>query len=128
MRAVDTNIVARFILNDDPIQSPTARAVIIGGAHVPLTVLLEAAWLFRSRYKRSRAAIHQVLLRLIDLPSITVNEPDLVRWALDRYECGADIADMIHIAASTHASVFLSFEDKLADKAGPNSPVPVEKP
>lgn len=128
MRAVDTNIVARFILNDDPVQSPKARAIIVDSVHVSLTVLLETAWLLGSRYRLPRPVVHAALSQFIDLPSVSVEKSDLTQWALERYERGADIADMIHIIASAEASVFLSFEDKLADKAGPDSPVPVEKP
>lgn len=126
MKAIDTNIVARFILNDDPVQSPVARTIIASGVQVPLTVLLETAWLLGSRYRLPKAVVHAALSAFIELPGVSVERSALIGWALGRYERGADIADMIHIVASSDASAFVSFEDKLSKQAGPNSPIPVE--
>ncbi len=42
MRAVDTNIVVRYLTGDDPAQSPRARALIDGeDIWLGLTVVLE---------------------------------------------------------------------------------------
>src|SRR3546814_2005192 len=41
LKAVDTNILARFMLDDDPVQSLIARDLVKAGVFVPLTVLLE---------------------------------------------------------------------------------------
>ncbi len=50
----------------------------------------------------------------------------MVHWAIGRSAKGADIADMIHIAASRHQAAFATFDRGVARAAGPDSPVPVE--
>jgi predicted nucleic-acid-binding protein len=47
--AVDTDILVRYLVEDDPIQTDRAEAVLRSGAVlVPSTVLLETAWVLRS--------------------------------------------------------------------------------
>ena len=45
MVAADTNIVLRFILKDDPVQSPRARDLIADNKiFIPITVMLKTEW------------------------------------------------------------------------------------
>lgn len=57
MRAIDTNVLARFLLNDDPDQGEVARRIVEDGIFLPLTVVLELGWLLGSRYGFSRDEI-----------------------------------------------------------------------
>ena len=51
MRAVDTNVVVRYLTGDDPGQAARAKAAIdAGDVFVSTTVLLESAWVLRSVY------------------------------------------------------------------------------
>ena len=128
LKAVDTNILARYILGDDPDQAARATAVLRDPCYVSHTVLVELAWLLSSRYRMDRATLAATLADLVLVPSVTVDEPELVDWAIDRFGAGADFADMIHLVAGRHASAFVSFEDRLARLAGDRSPVPIEQP
>ncbi|GAA0667433.1 putative nucleic-acid-binding protein [Sphingomonas insulae] len=128
MKAVDTNIVARYITNDDPIQSPIATAVLAQPSYIADTVLLESAWLLSSRYGYGRALLADTLNDLIDLPSVTVSDPALIRWAIGRFAAGADFADMMHLISGRHADGFVSFEDRLVALAGPDTPLPIARP
>lgn len=48
MRAVDTNVLARYYLRDDPVQSPLAASLLAAGdVFVPKTVVLELAWVLQ---------------------------------------------------------------------------------
>ena len=48
MRAVDTNILARFYLRDDAVQGRIAAGVLSAGdVFVPKTVILELEWVLR---------------------------------------------------------------------------------
>jgi predicted nucleic-acid-binding protein len=65
MISLDTNILARFLLNDDPVQFKLARDLL---AHpnnytAPPTVLLELVWVLES-YDCTRAEIMQALRKL----------------------------------------------------------------
>lgn len=126
MNAVDTNILARYVTGDDPAQSAVAMQLLGGPCFVPDTVLLETAWLLASRYGMKRAVLVETLRDLLSLPLLSVGDPAGLRWAIDRFAEGADLADMMHIVGSRGADAFLSFEKDLAKRAGPAGPIPVQ--
>ena len=126
MDAVDTNILARYFLNDDQVQSPLARAILVSGAFVSNSVLLETAWLLQSRYNQSPKAVSTALRALIAMPDVVVADQSLLAWALTRYAEGADVADMLHLVEATGHDRFLTFDQKLAKQAGDTSPILVK--
>jgi predicted nucleic-acid-binding protein len=126
LKAVDTNILARYIIADEPRQAEIASAVIEAGIYVPLTVLLETAWLLQSRYAMDANQIGHTLVALIDLPSVTVDDPPRIRWALGRFVEGGDFADMLHLVASHRATVFVTFDRKVERQAGRDTPVVID--
>jgi predicted nucleic-acid-binding protein len=126
VRAVDTNVVARFILGDDPAQGRIAADIVADGVFVPITVLMETAWLLGSVYGQSRAQIHNALITFLQIEAVTVRDREAVSWALERYARGADFEDMLHIAASLGSEAFVTFDRSIAKRAGSTSPVPVE--
>ena len=126
VRAIDTNVLARFLFDDDPIQSPIAAAMIADGVHIPLTVLVETGWLLASRYHQARGATAAILHAVLDLPDAHVVQPAGVRWAIDRYAAGADLADMMHVVAASSSDGFATFDRGLAKAAGSDAPVPIE--
>ena len=126
MDAVDTNILARYFLNDDQVQSPLARAILVSGAFVSNSVLLETAWLLQSRYNQSPKAVSTALRALIAMPDVVVADQSLLAWALTRYAEGADVADMLHLVEATGHDRFLTFDQQLAKQAGDTSPILVK--
>jgi predicted nucleic-acid-binding protein len=126
VKAVDTNILARYLTRDDPVQVPLADAVLAQPCFVTLTVLMETVWLLASRYGMTRHQIARALTALLELPLITTPDDALVGWAINRFANGADFADMIHIIAAQGADSFVSFEARLSRLAGPDSPLPIE--
>lgn len=126
MRAIDTNVLARYLLDDDKKQSDIAASTIAAGVFVPATVLLELAWLLQSRYRQSREVVADALAGIIDLPSVSVVDAPLLRWVLTRYAAGADIADMIHLSSSTSTVGFATFDRAVVGDAGPDAPVCIE--
>lgn len=127
MKSVDTNVVLRFMLGDDEGQSLTAEAIFLGPCYLPLTVLIETAWVLAYSYDRTRTQVADGLLALIDQPKVSLENENAVRWALARYrDDNADLADMIHLVASMRCEQFLTFDRKLAVQAGPDAPVKIE--
>lgn len=126
MRAIDTNVAARYLIQDDPDQAAIAADVIRAGVHVPLTVIMELGWLLTSRYRQARDAVAVTLTDFIDLPSVHIDNADAVRWALDRYFEGADLADMLHVVAAVPGTSFATFDRGIAAAAGTDTPVPIE--
>jgi predicted nucleic-acid-binding protein len=124
VRAVDTNILARFILNDDEVHTPIANDVIRGGVYVSLSVWMELVWLLAARYRFSREMIVEALDTTMRIDVVVT--PEAALWALDRYRLGADFADMIHLIEAQAHEGFHTFDRGMKKDAGSASPVPVE--
>jgi predicted nucleic-acid-binding protein len=124
-RALDTNIIVRFLTRDDPVQTALADAAIRLDFLVTATVLLEVDWVLASYYGWSREQRVRGLNEVLDLPHAVAFHPS-ARWALDRTAKGADFADMMHLAVAEGASLFLTFDKKLKRLAGADVPLPVE--
>lgn len=127
MKAVDTNILARWLTRDDPVQTALADQVMLAPVFVPLTVLIELSWLLTRSFHFTRTMLNDAVGTLLEVETIAIASEAGVRWALERHADGADLPDMLHLVASHGADAFLSFEKHLAKLAGPDSPVPVER-
>ena len=113
MRAVDTNILARFYLQDDAAQGRMAASVLAGGdVFVPKTVILELEWVLRYVAEQPESKVIECLAHLIALPGITVEDRDEVEAALSHCRKGIDFADALHLAASKACSELLTFDDR----------------
>ena len=85
MIAVDTNVLLRYLLNDDREQSPRSAALFGGKNKILVTdlVLIEAIWTLRGKkYKLSREAIARVVLALFEEPSVCFEDSQTVWRAL----------------------------------------------
>lgn len=113
MRAVDTNILARFYLQDDAAQGRMAASVLAAGdVFVPKTVILELEWVLRYVAEQPASKVIECLAHLIALPGITVEDRDEVEAALSHSRKGIDFADALHLAASKACSELLTFDDR----------------
>ena len=127
MRAVDTNILARFILRDDERQALVADAVLRAPVWVSDTVLLELGWLLERKLKMDRAVAAGALSAVVELETVHVADRAMLLWAVERYRTGADWADMVHLIANRmSADAFVTLDADMARGAGPISPVPIE--
>jgi predicted nucleic-acid-binding protein len=113
VRAVDTNILARFYLHDDAAQGRIAASVLSAGdIFVPKTVILELEWVLRYLAEQPESKVIECLAHLIALPGITVEHRDEIEAALGHYRNGVDFADALHLAASKACSEMLTFDDR----------------
>jgi len=113
VRAVDTNILARFYLHDDAAQGRIAASVLSAGdIFVPKTVILELEWVLRYVAEQPENKVIECLAHLIALPGITVEDRDEIEAALGHYRNGVDFADALHLAASKACSEMLTFDDR----------------
>lgn len=126
MRAIDTNILVRLVVQDDPAQTAAAVALCAEGVIVPLTVALETEWVLRSRYQMDRVTISQTFETLIGGANFHFDNEAGVRWAVSRYSTGADFADMLHLLNTVSATAFATFDQTLATDAGIDSPLTIE--
>jgi len=129
VRAIDTNIIVRFLTADDKKQAKAAHAAIeAGDIFIPTTVLLESEWVLRSGYGFTPDQIASGLRGLAGLPGISVEQPAALARALDWMSEGMDFADALHLVKSDSCTAFLTFDRKLAKAAKERSPIPVEAP
>ncbi len=119
MIAVDTNILARFYV-DDPKdieagkQRPIARRILAESkdVFVPLSVILELEWVLRAFYRFPPAGFIQVVRHLMGLPNVNVEEWSRVADALELHAEGLDFADALHLCAAAACTEFLTFDDR----------------
>ncbi len=122
MKSLDTNVLARFFVDDadDPQaakQRPAAIAALSDRAYVSVTVLLELEWVLRGFYALARRDIAKALRALAGIEHVTIEDRDAVLSALSAFEAGLDFADALHVARSTRASAFVTFDRQLARRA-----------
>jgi predicted nucleic-acid-binding protein len=119
MRAVDTNVIIRFLTGDDPVQASRARSVIGQEAvFVARTVLLEAEWVLRSAYGLPKGEVIAALRALAGLPGLAIEDAALVAQAMEWAEGGMDFADALHLAACGGVCTALLTFDRQFAQAG----------
>ena len=119
MRAVDTNVVVRYLTGDDPGQADRTRAVIdAGDVFVSTTVLLESEWVLRSVYGLARTEVASALRAFAGLPGLAVESPAVLAKALDCAEKGMDFADALHLGAAERCEALLTFDPRFMEQAG----------
>ena len=122
MRALDTNVLARFFIDDaDDAQAarqrPAAVEALSERSFVSVTVLLELEWVMRGFYQLPTRDICRVLRALASVEHITLEDRDAVLVAVDAFGKGLDFADSLHLARSSRASGFATFDQRLTKRA-----------
>jgi predicted nucleic-acid-binding protein len=118
MIAIDTNVVVRYLVADDPEQFRRATAVIEGEpVFVCSTVILEVEWVLRAIYRVGRSEILRALRNFAALPSVAVEDWALLAQALDCAEQGMEFADALHLASAGECNAFISFDRSLVKVA-----------
>jgi predicted nucleic-acid-binding protein len=116
--AVDTNILVRYLVEDDVAQTDRAETVLRSGSVLlPKTVLLETEWVLRSLYRFERSATAEGITRLLGLPGVEIEDRAAVSQALGRFGEGLDFADALHLASSREADAFATFDRALGRRA-----------
>ena len=119
MIALDTNILARYLLDDEPVQARAARRLLADAKAeywIPVTVVLELAWVLR-KADAPRAVIMVRVRGLLSLRNVRAQNADLVFQALGWAAQGMDLADTLHLALSGKADRFVSFDEALVKQA-----------
>lgn len=103
MIALDTNVLLRVLVADDPKQAALASRILREAVEagelcfISDPVLCETEWVLDRHYKASRAEILATLENLLSRQSLFVFEdPDALRKALNAYQQGkADFSDFL---------------------------------
>ena len=118
--ALDTNVLVRLLVNDEPAQAERAAACIDAGAgcFVPITVALELEWVLRGAYQLPREGVITAFEGLLAMRHLHLEQEEQVRRALDWHRQGMDFADALHLVRSEGCGALVSFDQKLAQVAG----------
>lgn len=114
MIAVDTNVVVRLIVNDDPQQAARARTLMDNNTVlVSTTVLMECEWVLRSAYRLTAARVNLAMKGFCGLENVLVAEIEIVERALELHADGMDFADALHLLSGSKAEAFVTFDTAL---------------
>ncbi len=126
MIGIDTNVLIRFLVNDDPDQGRVARDLFAGltaesPGFLPREALLESVWVLERAYRFDRATITRAIEGLLESREIVVEAADDIGLALSRYaKGGAGFADQLIIAISQRVgcSTVYTFDRQAAQEPG----------
>ena len=118
MIGLDTNVLVRYVMQDDPRQSPRATRLVESlsaddPGFIPVVALVELVWVLTASYGLGRTQVVTVLETLVRSKELVIDRADLVTQALNRYGAGsADFADVLieRIAAAAGCSVTVTFD------------------
>lgn len=100
MIGLDTNVLVRYMIQDDPDQARRANALLAeldesNQGYVSVIALIELHWVLRRSYKVSRQDIGRIVLRLLRTRELEVQHADAVQRALDRANDQFDFPDAL---------------------------------
>lgn len=126
MIGIDTNVLVRYIMQDDAKQSPKATEIMEAltpdaPGFVSLVSIVELAWVLGGSYDLTRQQIGQVLDALLRAKEVVVDRAEDVMKALRNFDRGqADFADCLiySVSASAGCEKTLTFDVRAAKNVG----------
>ena len=126
MIGLDTNVLVRYIMQDDPRQSPKATRLVESLSNespgfVPLVATVELAWVLSSSYALGREQVAAALELLLRSKELIVDRSDEVVKALRIFkQSSADFADCLieRTASSAGCTATMTFDVGAAKTAG----------
>lgn len=126
MIGLDTNVLVRYIMQDDPRQSPKASTLIEGlnneePGFITVVTVIELVWVLSSCYSLSRDQLAQAIDAILRTKELIVDHADQVVRALRTFRSSsADFADCLIacIGANAGCSRTVTFDKGAASAAG----------
>jgi len=122
---LDTNVMARFIMRDDPIQTKLADSTINSltvrnPGYLSLVVLVELWWVLRRFYKCSVASCRQLFEEILLTDELIVEDGSSVSHALSAVDEGADFAGSLicTLAQKAGCSATITFDRSASRHTG----------
>lgn len=118
MIVLDTNLLLRYLLNDDAAQAQRVQHLLENSPQITVTptIVLELVWVLECS-DCSRAEIAGALRHVLGLPNMRLaNEATLYR-AVQWFEQGLDFADALHLSLSPATATLMTFDKDFASKA-----------
>ncbi len=123
MKALDTNVLVRFLVQDDKKQSNIVQALFSeaeknkGSFYITLLVVLELIWVLEAVYQVSRQDVLHALAELLSMPILNFEKQSAIRrFILAASNSTFDLSDLL-IAYSANDAGFdrtYTFDKKAA--------------
>lgn len=121
MKALDTNILVRFLVQDDKKQASTVLQLFSEAEqmnqplYVPLLVILEVIWVLQSAYSVSRQDIIMAISNLLQMPLFEFeNQSTLRHFIISANKYSYDLSDILISQAAfiANCETTLTFDKK----------------
>jgi predicted nucleic-acid-binding protein len=104
MIALDTNLLVRLATADEPEDAALVNELMATQrCYVPVTVMLEAEWVLRSRYGYSAEDFAAFAGFVCQHANVHMREASEVRQAVELHRQGLDFADALHASLAEGA-------------------------
>lgn len=108
----DANLLVRAIIDDDPRQSPAARAILSEANTLSISTLslCELTWVLRRGYRNSAADVARAIRQIAATGNAVMDQP-AIRAGLAMLDAGGDFADGViaYEGRRQGANCFVSF-------------------
>ncbi|MFC5379421.1 PIN domain-containing protein [Aquipuribacter nitratireducens] len=122
---IDTNVLVRYLAQDDPHQAAAADVFMNGLSEqapgfVSLVTVLETYWVLTRSYGVSQDDVLDIIDRFLTSVELEVEGADVVRRGLRLAGAGADFSDALIAEAGRAAgcSATVTFDRRAASRAG----------
>lgn len=130
MIGLDTNVLVRYIIQDDTKQAAKATALVEGltseePGFISCIVLCELNWVLKSAYQVEKAQSISVIKKILSAAVFEIENLDCCMKALRAYEAGrADFSDYIirELAIKAGCSAVVTFDNVALVSEGFESP------
>lgn len=125
MIGIDTNVLVRYLTQDDQNQAKIATQAIEGltvrrPGFLGLVTLAETSWVLRRTYGLDADEVNRVLAAVVSADEFVVENPAVVAQALEAAVAGADFADVLITETARQAGCehTVTFDRRAAKLAG----------
>ena len=125
MIGLDTNVLLRYLAQDDPVQSSRATKIITRRlteeepGFVSLVVILEVVWVLKSLYKRSRQEVANDIEMILAADTLEIQNEQQVYHAVVAFRNGAGTFEDALIGSLgiwRGCTATLTFDEKAAQR------------
>jgi len=118
MISVDTNIIIRFLTQDDERQYKKSYAIFKAQEiFISNTVILETEWVLRYAYHFSPDDICDAFVNLFGLKNVHLSNPTFIAQAIKWHQQGIDFSDAMHLTQCQQYEKLYTFDKKFSSKA-----------
>ena len=114
MKLLDTNMILRFLLNDNEEMNERVTEIIKSeSVKITTEVVAEVVYVLRSVYKLERSKIADAVIEFLNIPSVYADNYTVIESGLRKYgEVSLDFVDCLLVAYHTEQGYEICTFDK----------------